>query len=73
MNIRYKFEQKWGKGRTNFFVFQKMEKGHEHKRDKGLVGEEGEESRRKKWTLFFMYEQLKKVVDQVLVQNINRG
>lgn len=27
------------KGRTNFFLFQKMEKGRETKQDKGLKGE----------------------------------
>lgn len=43
MKIRYKFEQKWGKGRTNFFLFQKMEKGREPKQDKGLNGKRQEE------------------------------
>lgn len=36
MKIRYNFEQKWGKGRTNFFLFQKMEEGREPKQEKDL-------------------------------------
>ncbi|MEC1723113.1 hypothetical protein, partial [Schinkia azotoformans] len=56
MKIQYKFEQKWGKGRTNFFLFQKMGKGREHKQDKGLRGKRGGKSGGGNWTLFFIYE-----------------
>lgn len=53
MKIRYKFERKWGKCRTNFFLFQKMEKGREPKQDKGLRGRRGRKSRRKRRDIVF--------------------
>ena len=58
MKIRYNFEQKWGKGRTNFFLFQKMEKGREPKLEKGLRRRRKRKAGGRKRTLFFMYEHL---------------